>query len=60
MRAQSVKTVRDDDCQTTPQTVVSSTPNLRKQSREPTMTLQVTATMKPEVKRPKTSTKEEK
>ena len=46
-RAQSVKRVQEEGCQTAPETVVSSTPDLRKRLREKT------------VKRPKGFTKEE-
>ena len=51
-RAQSVKSVRDEGCQTAPQIVVSSTPELRKRPRELTGSPQDTAAKKPEMKRP--------
>ena len=49
MQAQSVKSVRDEDCQTAPQTAVSNTPVLRKRPREPTLSPQDTSAKKPEV-----------
>ena len=52
-RAQSIKSVRDEGCQTAPQIVVSSTPELRKWPRELTVNPQYTAAKKPEMKRPK-------
>ena len=58
-RAQSVKSVRDEGCQTAPQIVVSSTPDLRKWPRELTMRPQDTPAKKPEMKRPKAFQKEE-
>ena len=48
-RAQSGKKVRDEAFQTAPQLVVSSTPELRKRLREPTLSPQNTANKKPEV-----------
>ena len=54
-RAQSVKSVRDEGCQTAPQIVVSSTPKLRKRPRELTVSPQDTAAKNPEMKRPKAS-----
>ena len=59
-RAQSVESVRDEGCQTASQAVVSSTPNLRKRLRGTTVSPQDTVAKKPEVKRPKASTKEKK
>ena len=58
-RAQSVKSVRNEDCQIAPHIVVSSTPELRKRPRELTVSPQDTAAKKPEVKRPKASPREE-
>ena len=49
---QSVKRVRDERFQIAPETVVSSTPDLRKRSRELTVIPQDTAAKKPKVKRP--------
>ena len=57
--AQSVKSVRDEGCETALQTVVSSTPELRKQPKELTVSPQDTAAKKPEMKRPKASPREE-
>ena len=57
--AQSFQSVRDDGCQTAPQIVVSSTPELRKRPRELTVSQQDTAAKKTEMKRPKASPREE-
>ena len=59
MRTQSVKSVRDEGCQTASQIVVSSTPELRKRLRELTVGPQNTAAKKPEMKKPKVSLREE-
>ena len=59
-RAQSIKSVRAEGCQTAPQIVVSSTPEMRKQPRELTVSPQDTAAKKPEIKRPRASPREEK
>ena len=55
----SVKSVKDEGYQTALQTVVSSTPDLRKRPREPTVSPKDTAAKKSEVRRRKVSTKEE-
>ena len=58
-RAQSVKSGRDEGCQTAPKIVVNSTPELRKRPRELFVSPQGTAAKKPETKRPKASPREE-
>ena len=57
--AQSVKSVKDECCQTAPQLVMNSTSDLRRRSRELTASLQDTASKKSEMKRHKASPKEE-
>ena len=59
VRARSFKRVRDESCQTDPQPVLNSTLDLRKWRGESTVNPQDTATNKPQVKKPKTFTKEE-
>ena len=57
-RVQSVKSVWDEGCQTAPQIVVSSTPDLQKRPRELNVSSQDTAAKKPKMKSPKASPRE--
>ena len=59
VRVESVKSVRDEGCQTAPQPVMSSTPDLRERPKEPTVSPEDIVAKKPEVKRLEASTKEE-
>ena len=58
-RDQRVKSVRDEGCQTAPQIVASSTPDLRKRPSEVAVSSQGTAAKKSEMKRPKASPRKE-
>ena len=56
---EGIAEVRDEDCQTAPQTVVSNSQDLRKRPWEPSVSPQDIAAKKPVTKRPKASKSEE-